>query len=41
MKAHEHKFPVHKPYSELNEEEKEYYGMVQNDSKELDSFLLS
>ena len=30
MKAHEHKFPVHKPYSELNEEEKEFYGMVQN-----------
>ena len=41
MKAHEHKFPVHKPYLELNEEEK---GILWNGSKrlkELDSFLLN
>ncbi|MBJ11206.1 MAG: excinuclease ABC subunit A [Flavobacteriales bacterium] len=32
MKAHEHKFPVHKPYFELNEEEK---GILWNGSKRL------
>ena len=32
MKAHEHKFPVHRPYFELNEEEK---GILWNGSKRL------
>ena len=32
IKAHEHKFPVHKPYYELNEEEK---GILWNGSKRL------